>query len=176
MLPSFASYRIVGVMPNKVPNYYPVVSDPNLIFMVLRDPPGGASSASISQGASATFEISIDGMYTYHKEESSDVDVQSGIDYAFLGFRQITNKKNGVTHSFEAERVSHTEYAYTFNFQSTISTSADANIAGHASDVIIGGGVNLVTSEAIAGFKFVFLDNYFMIVLLNVCSYLINIC
>jgi hypothetical protein len=129
------------------------MSDPNLIFLVLRDPPGGASTASISQGASATFEIGIDGMYTYHKEESSDVNLQSGIDYAFLGFKQSDGTTNGVMHSFQAERVSHTEYAYTFNFQSTVSTSIDPNIAGHASDIIIGGGVDLVANEAIAGQK-----------------------
>ncbi len=128
-----------------------MVSDPNLIFLVLRDPPGGASSASILQGTSATFEISIDGMYTYHQEDSTDAEGQSGIAVAFTKFRHFEGTKNSVTHSSHAQRISHTEYAYTFNFQSTISTSVDPYVAGHASDVIIGGGVDLITNEAIAG-------------------------
>ena len=31
---------VLGVIENEVPNYYPVATDPNLIFLVLRDPPG----------------------------------------------------------------------------------------------------------------------------------------
>jgi len=141
---------VVGAIPNEVPNYYPVMSDPNLIFMVLRDPPGGASTASINQGTSATFEISIDGMYTYHKEESLVVETKNGVDYSYLGFKRGENIMNSASHSYEAKRVSNTEYAYTFNFQSTISTSIEPNVAGHASDVIIGGGVNLITNEALS--------------------------
>lgn len=31
---------VLGVIENEVPNYYPVATDPNLIFLVLRYPPG----------------------------------------------------------------------------------------------------------------------------------------
>ncbi len=53
---------IVGSSPNEVPNVYPVSSDPTLIFLVLRDPPGGGSTASISQGTSMSLSMGIDDM------------------------------------------------------------------------------------------------------------------
>lgn len=128
-----------------------MTTDSNLIFMVLRDPPGGASTASISQGTSATFEISIDGMYTYHSGDSSSQEYNAGVNDQMSGVKKVQGLMTSAAHSYDAQRVSHTEYAYTFNFQSTISTSKDPNVAGHASDVIIGGGIDLVTSEAILG-------------------------
>lgn len=41
---------VIGVLGKEVPNMYPVASDPNLIFMVLRDPPGGGSQSTIHAG------------------------------------------------------------------------------------------------------------------------------
>jgi hypothetical protein len=41
---------VTGVLGKEVPNLYPVASDPNLIFMVLRDPPGGGSFSTIHAG------------------------------------------------------------------------------------------------------------------------------
>jgi hypothetical protein len=142
---------VIGVLPNKVPNYYPVTTDSNLIFMVLRDPPGGLSSASIIQGSLASFEIGIDGMYTYHSDKTSIGEVQLGFEDTESGFKQTQGIRSSAIHSVDVRRVSHYEYSYTFNFQSTISTSTNPNVAGHASDVIIGGGIDLVTSEAIVG-------------------------
>jgi hypothetical protein len=49
------------------------------------------------------------------------------------------------------DRVSSTHYEYTFTFTYDFSTSADPNLAGHPSDVIIGGGLDLIVSEAIKG-------------------------
>jgi hypothetical protein len=119
--------------------------------MVLRDPPGGASSASIVQGTSATFDIGIDGIYTYHADDVSDMDTQIISSYQDgAKIQGVANKKTTI-HSYDVERISHTHYAYTFNFHSTISTSLDPNIAGHASDVIVGGGVNLIANEALIG-------------------------
>jgi hypothetical protein len=49
------------------------------------------------------------------------------------------------------DRVSSTHYEYSFTFTYDFSTSADPNLAGHPSDVIIGGGLDLIVSEAIKG-------------------------
>lgn len=53
--------------------------------------------------------------------------------------------------AMSTERVSSTHYEYTFTFEYDFSTSADPNLAGHPSDVIIGGGLDLIVSEAIKG-------------------------
>lgn len=41
---------VLGVIPNEVPNFYPIATNPDMIFMVLRDPPGGGSSVTIAAG------------------------------------------------------------------------------------------------------------------------------
>jgi hypothetical protein len=41
---------VLGPLAKEVPNFYPVAGDPNLIFMVLRDPPGGGSYTTIHAG------------------------------------------------------------------------------------------------------------------------------
>ena len=41
---------VLGVAANKFPSFYPVSTDPNLIFLVLRDPPGGKSFTTIHAG------------------------------------------------------------------------------------------------------------------------------
>jgi hypothetical protein len=49
------------------------------------------------------------------------------------------------------DRISSSHYEYSFTFAYDFSTSADPNLAGHPSDVIIGGGLDLIVSEAIKG-------------------------
>jgi hypothetical protein len=41
---------VLGVIPKEVPNFYPIATNPDMIFLVLRDPPGGASSVTIAAG------------------------------------------------------------------------------------------------------------------------------
>jgi hypothetical protein len=53
--------------------------------------------------------------------------------------------------AISTERVSSSHYEYTFTFEYDFSTSADPNLAGHPSDVIVGGGLDLIVSEAIKG-------------------------
>jgi hypothetical protein len=45
---------VSGAVKNGVPNVYPVSSYSTLIFMILRDPPGGGSSVSIAKGTQAS--------------------------------------------------------------------------------------------------------------------------
>ena len=157
---------VIGVMPNKVPNFYPVSSDPTLIFLVLRDPPGGGSSVTIEQGSTAGFEMAIDGMYAFDAEDSFHVSVNAGADLEWdvgvglgvfksdkvFGFLLDVGIDKGISHSVHVEKSSHTSYAYSFSFSSAISTSVDPTVAGHASDLIVGGGASLVTMQALQGF------------------------
>jgi hypothetical protein len=73
--------------------------------------------------------------------------------------------------SVSASRASDSHYEYSFNFEYDFSTSSDPFIAGAASDVIIGGGVDLVVNEAIEGFfsksfclLMTFLDTYLLVI------------
>ncbi len=56
-----------------------------------------------------------------------------------------------VSSGLASSRLSSTHYQYSFEFTSSFSTSSDPNDAGHGSDVIIGGGVDLVVLEGTAG-------------------------
>jgi hypothetical protein len=41
---------VLGVIPKEVPNFYPLATNPDMVFLVLRDPPGGASSVTVAAG------------------------------------------------------------------------------------------------------------------------------
>lgn len=48
-------------------------------------------------------------------------------------------------------RTSETHYSYTFQFSYDFSTSDGPFSAGHPSDVIVGGGIDVIVSEALEG-------------------------
>jgi hypothetical protein len=151
-------------MPNKVPNFYPAATDPTLIYMVLRDPPGGASYTTIKAGTTIDFGMSIDGMHTFDSDFLRESFNQYGFDanvqlsVAPFGFGlttgslkmhdylKIDNTFSGTT---TAKRLSSSHYKYSLTFDYEFSTSKDPFIAGHPSDMIVGGGVDMIVSEAI---------------------------
>jgi len=154
---------VLGVIPKEVPNFYPVATNPDLIFLVLRDPPGGASSTTID------FGMSIDGGHTY--DSSIDFSVVAGASYtsdinaviAPMGFgvmKTAIKSHVGVNVNYghhihvSSTRSSSSHYGTSFYFEYDFSTSQNPNIAGHPSDVIIGGGVDLIVNEAIKGYIF----------------------
>ena len=112
--------------------------------------------------------MSLSGAHTYddtYDEESSlsaGANAESRLTVAPLGFGaeyNLLGADAGITlgkgkhFSTSATRASDSHYQYSFNFEYDFSTSSDPFIAGAASDVIIGGGVDLVVNEAIEGFK-----------------------
>ena len=158
---------ILGTIPSEVPNFYPVTTDPTLIFMVLRDPPGGASSTTITAGSTFTTGISIEGLKTYEQDIHASLELRSAaaldellVD-APLGFGLATKigieslkigvKGELVAPDVKISRVSDTQYSYSFQFNYAFSTSDDAFIAGHPSDVIIGGGIDVIVSQTLEG-------------------------
>ena len=108
----------------------------------------------------------MDGAHTYDSTIDFDISASAGFKtkkdalMAPMGFG-ITSELVGIDvgvkahygHHFtvSASRASNSHYEYSFNFQYDFSTSSDPFIAGSASDVIIGGGVDLVVNEAIEG-------------------------
>ena len=69
-------------------------------------------------------------------------------DFSFLG---ELNLGGSSTHSLVVNRASSLSYEYAFTFSTEIATSTDPLIAGHPSDVIIGGGVDLYVKEGVEG-------------------------
>ena len=157
----------MGTLPSEVPNFYPVTTDPTLIFLILRDPPGGNSQTKIEAGSTFTTGITIEGMKTFVQDTHFDTEITGKVDeeqlliIAPLGFGTAENVGNeggdiGVKGSVVAPevtvtRTSETHYAYSFKFSYDFSTSDGAFTAGHPSDVIVGGGIDVIVSEALEG-------------------------
>ena len=158
---------ILGTIPSEVPNLFPVTTDPTLIFLILRDPPGGTSQTKIEAGSTFTTSIAIEGLRTFVKDVHYDVELSGKGDpedqflEAPLGFGvgQTANKEESkigakgsvVAPEVTVSRTSETHYSYAFKFSYDFSTSDDAFTAGHPSDVIVGGGIDIILSEAIEG-------------------------
>ena len=158
---------ILGTIPSEVPNFYPVTTDPTLIFLILRDPPGGSSQTTVSAGSTFTTGITIEGMQTF--DQDLHFDVEAGVKAkaeqllieAPLGFGVGENaadeggnvglKGSLIAPDVKVSRTSETHYSYAFTFAYDFSTSDSAYSAGHPSDVIVGGGIDVIVSEAIEG-------------------------
>ena len=149
---------VLGVVANEVPNFYPVSSDPNLIFMIIRDPPGGNSQVTITAGTSISFGLSVDNLQAYTTTIQADSATSVGLGsiiYAGVGIMDRiadVDFRTGSTSthilSIASSYGSTSGHDYTFYFESDFSTSADPDIAGHPSDIIIGGGVDINVGEA----------------------------
>lgn len=161
---------ILGTIPSEVPNFYPVTTDPTLIFLILRDPPGGASHTTIEAGSTFTTGITIQGMKTFEQDLHFDVELGADIDdsqlliTAPLGIGSAESlghegsnlgaKGSLIAPDITATRISETHYSYAFKFSYDFSTSDDPYIAGHPSDIIVGGGIDVIVSEALEGTLF----------------------
>ena len=115
--------------------------------------------------------MSVDQMETYYTHATSKDDFQIGLEEDVtqmeaplgLGIAETgTNDKDtedlGTTNTQKMtfSRGSESHYTVSINFTYDISTSQDPRIAGHLSDVIVGGGIDLVVSEAVQGnFNFI---------------------
>ena len=110
--------------------------------------------------------MSLDGAHTY--DSAIDLDITGSVGYdntvnkvlAPMGFGVMDTLMTidvglslhyGHHFTVSASRASNSHYEYSFNFEYDFSTSSDPFIAGSASDVIVGGGVDLVVNEAIEG-------------------------
>jgi len=156
---------ILGVISEDVPQTIPVSTDPTLIFSILRDPPGGTSRAVIAQGTEIKTSFSIEGMHAGQRSKgvstnkgaglSADVGALTapmgfGLDVGILalGFNGA-NAYGGVKPSVTASRADSHAIDVTFTFDTEIATSSSPWQAGQASDLILGGGMNLHIQRAI---------------------------
>lgn len=157
---------VLGSIPSEVPDYFPVATDPTLIYLVLRDPPGGASYSSLHAGTQVHFDMSIDGMSTYSGANELGISVNAGadvemstaiaplgigIDFKVADIKLAIGAKLDSVKLANVERTSSAAYTYSMQFDYEFKTSEDPNIAGHPSDMIVGGGVDIIVSQAIEG-------------------------
>ena len=145
-----------------MPNFYPVATDPTLIYLVLRNPPDGASSATFHAGTAIDFGISIDSMTTFDRKQLAeetysveDISTVQGFGFAveqpFMGTRDTGGAKNDYSRTIKTNRGSTSHYEYAITFDYDISTSTNPATAGRPSDVIVGGGIDIILPEAIEG-------------------------
>lgn len=130
-----------------------VTQGPELIDMILRDPPGTASSATWTKGSSVS----------HYKTHGSvwDSDTEAGMDYK-LGLQmavltgwgvmvettttQENDTKVGVKATTEGEDA--TSFTRTVTTERNISTSSEPEFVGACGDVFIGSSTNIIFGDA----------------------------
>jgi hypothetical protein len=120
---------VTGVIANKVPNFDPVPTDSKLIFLVLRDPPGGTSSTTIKAGTTITMGMQVGNVHTSDTSRYSEISADSGghdeIDTVTaplgVGVANMLLKTDSTTkyayaqpYTVQAKRASNTHYEYKF--------------------------------------------------------------
>ena len=140
----------------------------NLIFSVLRDPPGGGSTATLVEGSTISTSMAIEGAHAATLGESGNWGgsggIQGGIkiEAAPMGFGAIWNgigfgtthgRDNSKSTSVTVDRGSSKHFDIGITFDIAITTSDSPYLAGQPSDVIIGGGINLRFLSAIEVYR-----------------------
>jgi hypothetical protein len=111
--------------------------------------------------------MSIDGMYSYDGSASTGEEKNAGpsgstksivgfggmISTPIMSVHNVNSFSKAKSQSVSTSRDSSTSYSYTVNFGYSFSTSSDPFLAGYACHVIVGGGVDLKVSQALAGKK-----------------------
>ena len=149
---------ILGVLPEEVPQVWTAATNPTLIFSILRDPPGGASTATLVEGSTISTSMAIEGAHAAELAASFDFGVDVGWEadataggcLGGLASSKILGIGGGAGFSYSntptditVERTSSRNFDVGISFSTAISTSDSPFIAGQPSDVIIGGGANL---------------------------------
>ncbi len=170
----FARYVLVlGSIPEKVPQVWTTAVE-GLIFSIIRDPPGGASTATLVEGSTISTSMAINGMHAAkldgvdkptglvhgNSHWSASGGVQGGIRISaapwgigtiFKGFGFGTSQGGGghKSTSVSVSRGSSQHFDIGLSFDVALSTSDSPYLAGQPSDLIIGGGANIRFIEAI---------------------------
>ena len=126
-----------------------VTKGPDNVMMVLRDPPGGASSTSWTSGSahtdSYTWQVGLAGNAGISAEMTYGTDLKTaeGIGIAIVTTSSVKNRSHfGV--EVEASLMDTGNRTYTITSTETISTSSDPEYVGADGDVYIGASTNLL--------------------------------
>ena len=77
-----------------------------------------------------------------------------GVGFGVMFFFNVEQKQESEaaqTLKFSTAYGSTSKHDYSFTFDFDFSTSSDPNIAGHPSDIIVGGGIDIYVGEATQG-------------------------
>jgi hypothetical protein len=141
-----------------------VATNPTLIFSVIRDPPGGESTATLVEGSTISTSMAIEGAHAAQLEDSFEfgasvgagVAVKGGLGVGAFVIKNVASVGLNAGFSYAhtptdvtVSRSSSRHFDIGISFSVGISTSDSPYIAGQPSDVIIGGGANLRFISAI---------------------------
>ena len=151
---------VLGDIPEEVPQVWTVATNPTLIFSIIRDPPGGASTATLVEGSTISTSMAIDGSHAAQLEDSFRGGLSVGwADKVEGGLGFIKNifaagLQGGFGYAttpvdISVSRSTSRHFDIGISFSTTISTSDSPYLAGQPSDVIVGGGANLRFISAI---------------------------
>jgi hypothetical protein len=151
------------VISGGVPKTFTVPTGNRLIFNILHDPPGGLSSATWEESSSMGFNINIAGMEanseatTLIASNGVGIDAELEAEVAPFGMgldMEILAGGAGyeVTEAIgdpvsERSQTKESGWAVSLTLTKSISTSDEPSLAGKASDVILGGGLELQFTE-----------------------------
>ena len=156
---------VLGSIPEEVPQVWTVATNPTLIFSIIRDPPGGASTATLVEGSTISTSMAIDGSHAAQLEDSFTFGASLGLgldlatvlapfgvgvqkNVAQVGIKAGYSRAT-TPNDISVSRSSSRHFDIGISFGVGISTSDSPYIAGQPSDVIIGGGANLRFISAI---------------------------
>jgi hypothetical protein len=155
---------ILGSIPEEVPQVWTVATNPTLIFSIIRDPPGGASTATLVEGSTISTSMAIDGSHAAQLEDSfrgglsvgGAARVSGGACMGGVVLKNVVSKgfQTGLGYAttpvdMSVSRSTSRHFDIGISFSTAISTSDSPYLAGQPSDVIIGGGANLRFISAI---------------------------
>ena len=130
---------VLGVIPEDVPQVFTMATDPTLIYGILRDPPGGASSTTLAKGSILSTSINFDGMHAASRSQSQSLGINAnlrtdvglltaplgfGLQSGLVKFNYGTTKSyGGEGPSINMERGAKQGFDLEFAFDIDISTS-----------------------------------------------------
>ncbi|MEZ4885107.1 MAG: LamG domain-containing protein [Chitinophagales bacterium] len=122
-----------------------VTEGPQIVDMVLRDPPGSGSSAFFEKEQSISFSQS----WSLAGSKSSSVSkkIDLGADFSTgVGFTVETDAENAFTSTVNIEKKINGsgEYVETWQSSQKISTRGDAELVGASSDIYMGKSMNII--------------------------------
>ena len=126
-----------------------------MLFDILRDPPGGGSSATLHKGSTLTNSYSVDMSIAFKGNISiatgssltsfTGTVLESGLAW---GLVDSSDHSTMFDTAFGLDYEGNRSFSYTMNVNEDISTSSDPTMTGAAADLYIGGVNNIVVSPA----------------------------
>lgn len=149
-MPGGELYRayIMGQRP-KGNNFY--TQGPEIPEIILRDPPGSASSAYIEKGSS--YSVSSKFSTNFDNGSGFGLEIMLGCEAAAGGglagpVIKTENKNSGKTNlNFSTSIANNGEYVQTFEFTEKVETSSDPGMVGSMADIYIGKSYNYFYGE-----------------------------